>query len=155
VLGQRVFFGTEGGTFFCIDWQQAAVVWTFRNPRRNQSIRSSAAVADDLVVFGSRDKRLHALDPKTGREIWSFATRGRIDSSPVIAGDHVLIASTDGRLYVLDRKTGTATWQFDAGGSFIAAPAVAAGRLVIGNTDGTLYCFEANRPAGQDSVGSR
>ncbi len=140
-LGERVFFGTEGGTFFAINWREAKVDWKFQDERKSLPFRSSAAVADDVVVFGGRDKLVRALAPDTGQVLWSFPTRGRVDSSPVLVGKRVYVGSADGRLYALDRQSGRKVWQYDAGSDFVAAPAVADEKLVIGNTDGTLYCF--------------
>jgi outer membrane protein assembly factor BamB len=141
--GSMVYFGTEGGTFFGIDWKKQEVVWDFADRSRNLAIRSSAAVTPDVVIYGGRDKLLRAKDPKTGDERWKFAARRAIDSSPVVAGDRVYIASTDGRLYSLDVKSGEKQWEYEAGGSFTGSPAVAGGRLVIASDDGHVYCFGA------------
>jgi eukaryotic-like serine/threonine-protein kinase len=143
VLGTMVFVGTEGNSFFAINWQKAETVWTYQGGERRMPFRGSAAVTEDLVVVGSLDKSVHAIDPDSGRGLWKFATKGRVESSPVIVGNRVLVGSSDGRLYSLDRKTGKQLWRFDAGGGLIAAPAVAGGYLVIGNDDGQLYCFGA------------
>ncbi len=101
VGGTRVFFGTEGSSFFGIDWQQAKVIWNMKSPR-NMPFRSSAAVTDEEVIFGGRDKQIYALDPADGHELWKFATRSRVDSSPVVVGQRVFVGSSDGRLYALD-----------------------------------------------------
>jgi outer membrane protein assembly factor BamB len=141
VLGDRVYFGTEGGVFLCIDWKKPAIEWKYQNEQRSQAYRSSAAVAKDIVVFGGRDKFVHALDPASGDVKWKFATRKRVDSSPVLLADRIFVGSSDGRLYALDRGTGDKLWDYDAGGDFTASPAVANERLVISNQDGTVYCF--------------
>jgi len=136
-----VFVGTEGNGFFAVDWKQAKVRWHYAPSDPPDSIRSSAAVTPQAVVVGSRDKLVHALDPGSGRPLWTFTTRGMVDSSPVIAGSRALVGSADGRVYALDLKTGQPVWQFEAGGSVSASPAVAGGRMVIGTDNGDLYCF--------------
>jgi len=141
VMGEHLFFGTEGGVFLGIDWKKAAVLWKYQNEQRTQAFRSSAAVAKGIVVFGGRDKFIHALDPTSGDVLWKFATRKRVDGSPVIVQDRIFVGSSDGRLYALDRATGDKLWDYDAGGDFTASPAVAEGRLIISNQDGTVYCF--------------
>jgi len=141
VRGDCVYFGTEGAEFLCVNWKEPKVVWRFPAARSGDSFRSSAAVIDDLVIFGGRDRRLHALRADDKKEVWSFATRGYVDSSPVVVGDRVFVGSADGRLYAVDRTSGKLAWQYEAGGRFTASPAVADGRLVIGNENGTLYCF--------------
>lgn len=141
IRGNFAYFGTEAGTFFCVDWREAKVVWKFESAKGGRGIRSSAAVTDDLVVFGSRSRRVHALRLAGGEEAWSLVTKQNVDSSPVIVGDRAFVGASDRRLYAINMKTGKKTWEFEAGGEFTASPAVADGKLVIASTDGVVYCF--------------
>jgi outer membrane protein assembly factor BamB len=144
--GDRVYFGTEGGTFYAIDVPgddavEPAVAWTQRDPRRGQPIRTAAAVTEQIVVYGSQGKAIYGRDPKTGEQKWILPTRSRVESSPVIAGETVIVATTAGKLYLLDPATGETKYENDLGGGFTASPAVVDGRIILGNTDGTLYCL--------------
>ncbi len=143
VMEGTAFVGTEGHTFFAIDLRHRKILWRKESPKASAAFRSSAAVAPAAVIVGSRDRQLHAFNPKTGEPLWSFATRGHIDSSPVVVGNRVFVGSGDGRVYAIDVKTGAKLWQFETGGGVVASPAVANGRLVIGNDSGQLYCFGA------------
>lgn len=136
-----VYFGTEGAKLFGVDWRQKKILWTYQNPRRKISYRSSPAVTIDSVVIGGRNQLVEKIDRRTGKSRWSFRTKGRVDSSPVIAGKTVFVGSSDGRLYGLDLESGDLVWSYDSGAGFTASPAIAEGRLVIGNDDGVLYCF--------------
>ena len=63
------------------------VLWRYEISEHGAAaFRSSAAVTAKAVIVGSRDNQLHAFDPKTGKPLWSFATKGRVDSSPVVVG---------------------------------------------------------------------
>ncbi len=61
---------------------------------------------------GSRDHRAAAtssctrLDRSTGKAIWTFTTRARVESSPLVVGNRVFVGSNDGVLYELDLATG-------------------------------------------------
>ena len=77
----------------------------------------------------------------TGRALWTFATRARVDSSPLVVDGRVFVGSSDGNLYELDLATGKKVWAFTAGAALTASPAAAGGALVIGSQDGTVYCF--------------
>jgi outer membrane protein assembly factor BamB len=144
VLGDHVFFGTEGGAFFSVNWKgDAKIDWTFADERASQPFRSSAAVTKDRVVFGGRTKKVYALNPSDGKEVWHFATRQRVDCSPVIVGNRVFVGASDGRLYGLDLKNGDKLWEFEASGGFSGSPAVADGRMVIATDRGVVYCFGA------------
>ncbi len=141
--GDYVYVGTQGATFFAINWRKQEVAWTYMNEKRQMPYQSSAAVTDDLVIVGGRDKIVKALKRSDGKEVWTFTAKARVDSSPVVVEDRVYFGTDAGRLIAVELTTGKKVWQYEAGGAFAASPAVAEGRLVIGNTDGILYCFGA------------
>ncbi|MCX6637775.1 MAG: PQQ-binding-like beta-propeller repeat protein, partial [Acidobacteria bacterium] len=111
------------------------------NPRRKFPFYSSAALAGGKVVVGGRASLVHALDAKTGKAVWTYAARARVDSSPAVSGERVFFGAHNGRLTALDLQSGKQLWQFEAGAALTASPAIAAGRLVISSLDGVVYCF--------------
>ena len=78
--------------------------WRYKHPEREFPFYSSAAVAAGKVVVGGRDKMIHALDSKSGKALWTYMTRARVESSPAVAGSRVYVGSGDGRFYVLDLR---------------------------------------------------
>jgi outer membrane protein assembly factor BamB len=128
-----------------VDLKAKKIVWTYEHPQRKFPFYSSPAVAAGKVVIGGRDKFVHALDAKSGKPLWTFETRARVDSSPALAGNRVYIGSNDGRFYVLDLANGSKLWEFQAGSPLSASPAIAGGRIVIGAQDGQIYCFGVER----------
>ena len=152
-LGDRVFFGTEGGTFFAIDFLEAATAWRAAPAAAGQAYRSSAALADGLVIVGSRGRAVEAFTAADGTRAWRRPMRGRVDASPVIVGitdarhgdaaprPAAIVADAAGKIMVLDAAAGETRWEFDAGNGFGAGAAVAAGRVVIAADDGTVWCF--------------
>ncbi len=149
VLGDSVFFGTHGGTFYSVNWRQGEVQWTFEDPEDAQSFRASAAVTEQVVAIGCRNRRIYGLEPATGNLRWTFAAKRSVDSSPVIVNDRIYVGSSDGRLYGLDAETGREVWQYEVGGGIVASPAVADERLVIANDDGRVFCFGSPHDADQ------
>jgi outer membrane protein assembly factor BamB len=141
VLGDEVYFGTEAGVFFAVNWKDAKVTWRAEDKGSSQPFRSSPAVRAGLVVVGSRNKLVQAFDPANGNELWSYSTRQRVDSSPVIVGDRVFVGAADGRLNALSAKSGEEEWEYQATGGFTGSPAVADGKLVIASDRGVVYCF--------------
>jgi outer membrane protein assembly factor BamB len=141
VAGDQVFIGTiQPGNVQAVNWKKAEVQWIFE-PKRSAEFLSSPAVTDRLVVVGSKDRRVYALDRKKGEPVWEFAAGKRVDASPVVAGDRVYVGALDGNLYVLDLAKGKELRKFELGRSILASPAVGEGCLVIGTTDGMLYCL--------------
>ena len=143
VVGDHLYVGTMSNQVLAIEWKKPAIAWMFEAAQKAQAYYSSAAVTDDLVVVGSRDKLVHALNRKTGKEVWNFPTRGRVDGSPVIAGQRVYVGSLDGNLYVLDLATGKEIQKVRLGGQITGSPAIVDGKLLIGNQDGLFVCLGA------------
>jgi len=145
VVGDQLYVGTMGNKFQAIDWNKAKVDWSFGPAKRAQPFYASAAVTDTLAVVGSRDKHIYALERKTGKEVWSYATQGRVDASPVIAGNRVYAGSLDGNLYVLDLATGKEIQKLTLDSPVTGSPAIAQGRLMVGTDKGTVYCLGAKK----------
>ena len=155
--GDRVFFGTEGGSFFAIDVVKKDVAWRMQTAVPGQSYRSSAALTDALAIVGSRGRAVEAFLRADGSRAWRTPMRGRVDAAPVIAmasggedessatepREVAVVADTAGKIVALEAATGTKVWEFDAGGRFTAGPAIAGGRVVIASDDGTIWCFES------------
>jgi outer membrane protein assembly factor BamB len=141
VLGDFLYVGTMSSQMLAIDWKKGEVVWKFEAGRRPREFYASAAVTNALVVVGSRDKRVHALERTTGREKWSVATKGNVDSSPVVVGERVYVGSLDGNLYVLDLDKGTILKTLPLGKGITGSPAVGENCLIMGTNEGVVYCL--------------
>ncbi len=137
----HAYVGTFAGEFVAVDLARHVVGWTYQRPASSFPFYASAAVTADRVIAGGRDKLVHALDRSTGKAVWTFTTRARVESSPLVAGTRVFVGSNDGVLYELDLATGRKAWEFVAGAPLSASPAAAQGALVIGSQDGMLYRF--------------
>ncbi|HET6892184.1 MAG TPA: PQQ-binding-like beta-propeller repeat protein [Pyrinomonadaceae bacterium] len=138
--GDAAYYGTFDNEVLMVNLKNRSVDWRYQDPVRKFPFYSSAAVFQDRIVLGGRDKMVHALD-SAGKGVWTFATRSRVESSPAIAGGRVFVGSNDGRFYVLNFNTGAKLWEFNAGAPLSASPAIGRGRIVIGSQDGRLYCF--------------
>ncbi len=141
LAAQAAYYGTFNNEVLGVNLRTRKIAWRYQHPKRHFPFYSSAAVADGKVVLGGRDKIVHCVNARTGKGLWTFTTRSRVESSPVIAGGRVYVGSNDGRFYVLDLATGAKLWEFTAGAPLSASPAIARGRIVIGSQDGRLYCF--------------
>jgi eukaryotic-like serine/threonine-protein kinase len=141
MVGQSAYFGNFNNEVIRLNLRARRQVWRYSHPKRQFPFYSSPAVVDGKVVLGGRDKMVHCLNAATGKAIWTFTTRARVESSPAVSGGRVYIGSNDGRFYVLDLAKGTKLWEFTIGSPVSASPAIANGKIVIGGQDGKLYCF--------------
>jgi len=115
-------------------------------------IRSSPTLAGDLVLFGSGDGFLYAVEAATGRERWRAGLGGAVASAPAVAGGLVFATSRERTLTAVDLETGSVRWRFEAGPDapfawswdfWLSSPAVFAGTVFVGCGDGSVYALEA------------
>jgi outer membrane protein assembly factor BamB len=93
--------------------QKPETRWTFET---GGPITSSPALSSDgLIVVGSHDGRLIAVD-RQGKLRWSLATGDLIFSSPAISAfGAVVVGSDDDFLHAVDLKNGKALWKLRSG----------------------------------------
>lgn len=145
VNGDAAYVGTMASTLVGVDLKARKKLWTFEPARRAQPFYASAVATDTLVVAGSRDQKVYALDRNTGKEVWSFPTEGMVDGSPVVVGDRVYAGclSKDGNFYVLDLKTGKKLQELELDSAVTGSVAVGPDCLLVGTEKGVLYCLGA------------
>ena len=152
-------FDDEGNTYW-----GSVDLYAFSLDRRGEQrwqkiflgyVTSSPALGSDGTVYvGAFDGSLHALDPDSGTERWSFATAEHIYSSPALGQGPdgstraIYIGSADGSLYAV-RPDGTKIWQYDTGDPIRSSPVVGraprgGGDIVyVGSSNGKLYAIDA------------
>ena len=153
VFEGKGYLGHYSNAVIAFDTDTADILWTYNSG--SFPFFSSAAVTSTNVLIGGRDRLLHCLDRDSGRSVWTFQTRGQIDSSPVVGEERVVFGSNDGRLYAVDLSNGGEVWSYEVGAPLVSSPAVVDGWIVIGSEDGKVYAFrgKALRPAERDQGG--
>lgn len=160
----RVFIGDRAGVFHAFDAATGDELWTFRErmpvpfPWGHESgdiYRSSATIADGMVLFGGTDGFVYALDPATGRPRWRTELQARIPGSPAVADGLVVVGDAAGIVHALDLATGASRWTFRTAGADLvsadfgfdrrtiqASPSIAGDRVFVGARDGFLYALD-------------
>jgi outer membrane protein assembly factor BamB len=134
----RVHVGTRDGTIYALDLASGGLLWTASHG--TSWINGSPAVVDGRVFAGSSDAQfVHALDARTGEELWRRDSRGIVWTSPLVAGDEVIFTEGAGRVRALDASTGEDRWQAWLDGRLFASPVVADGVLFVGTEAGGMY----------------
>ena len=75
-------------------------LWEFET---GSYVESSPAIGSDGTVYvGSNDKKLYAINGKSGVKLWEFETGHDVHSSPAIGSDGtVYVGSLDKKLYAI------------------------------------------------------
>ncbi len=123
-------------------------IWTYTT---EGAVRSSAAIYNDMVYFGSYDGRIYCLNGNTGEKIWSVSISSTvIFSSPAVCYGYVYVGTADNYMYCLNATSGEIQWRYQTDESIFSSPCVENGYLYIGSNDDYVYCFDADPRDGID-----
>jgi len=146
-----IFYADASGTIAAVDLR-GQPLWTrsFNGPPRPDGTPQPAvfdaplACFDGLLLAGSAEGVLHALDAATGEERWQRDIGGPILGTPNWAKGAVYVMAQDvGALHCLDAATGESRWVAAEVGRCDGSPAVADGAVVFGSCAAALHVFSA------------
>lgn len=166
------FFGLNWGrtkspppkmTYYCFNKKTGQLMWTApvgKGPFDTNYSSPTIAVVDGqrLLIGGGADGGLHAINARTGENVWSFMMSKRgLNASPVVDGNHVYISHGEdnidnrefGRIECIDaRGTGdiTATnsvWRHDGIKAGYTALLVQDGIMYVIADTGKLHAYDS------------
>jgi outer membrane protein assembly factor BamB len=155
VANNVVYIGDTEGYFYALNANTGKQTWRFEtegvkfDPAQfgfdRKAIMFSAALTDELAIFGGRDGFLYAVERATGRERWRMDHKvSWIMSNPAIADGKVFTGTSDGRfVQAVDLQTGQEVWRFSIQNVCWSSPAVADGVVYIGSDEGRLYALDS------------
>ncbi len=88
--------------------------WAVSFPGANR-VRSQPALAGGLIIVGSHNGRVYALDQASGCQVWSYQAAGEVRTGIVISAEHqVFFGDVLGNVYGLDAHSGKQLWRMRA-----------------------------------------
>jgi len=138
VGGGVVYFGGFDG-LHALDINTGQVLW--QGPL--QSVYG-VTLNGDVVFFNSTDGYVHAVDAKTGSELWNYNSgASNLYSALAVADGVVYVASAN--LLALDATSGAFLWNYAIGntGDIWCPPTVSLGVVYVGSTDKNFYAIDA------------
>ena len=115
-------------------------LWEFET---GDQVSSSPAIGSDGTVYvGSYDKKLYAINGKTGVKLWEFETGDEVYSPAIGSDGTVYVGSWDKKLYAISGQTGGKLWEFKTGNIVSSSPAIGSdGTVYVGSSDKKLYAI--------------
>jgi outer membrane protein assembly factor BamB len=99
-------------------------------------------VHDRGIVYAGAFGGVHAVNPATGADFWTFALPN-VQFSPVAVVDDVVYVSGGNVFYALDRATGVAQWSVDTGAAIDKTSPLIDGRVAyVGSAAGTVHAID-------------
>jgi len=107
--------------------------------------RPCSSLKTELVVAGTIDGFIYAVDRRTGKYKWNFVVSAPVLSN-VVAGtidgnDHFFFGSDSGFFFCLDRF-GKKVWEYRTNGRIRTEALIHKGGIYFGSEDNSFYCLE-------------
>jgi outer membrane protein assembly factor BamB len=104
----------------------------------NGGVVSPVAVSKNgLAIFTATDKKVYALDAKTGEQRWAYEAKAPFFAGVAVAGETVYAADLNGVVHAISLADGKGQWKLDVGkqtkaiGNIYGSPVVDGGRLYV------------------------
>jgi len=113
--GGLLFAQSDGHSLYAFAPSGAAPskrIWQFPG---NGAPLTAPVVSDGIVVFGSGDHNVYALDAKTGNVRWTGTTGYVFTAAPLVADGMVVIGDQGGNIDGFNLHTGKNIWSVAAG----------------------------------------
>ncbi|MET3028659.1 PQQ-binding-like beta-propeller repeat protein [Flavobacterium sp. UW10123] len=173
IYNDIVYFGSFDGHYYAVNAKTGKEIWRFKTKGEYWysevgmwGMKPSDLLMADLwdfylstpvvyldpktalVIFGSSDGNLYAVDAKKGALKWSFPIKVAIHSTPILEKSTVYFGGWDGNFYALDCKTGKEKWKFSTeiktGFTGIqASAAISDGIVYFGARDPYLFALDS------------
>src|SRR5262249_45297927 len=128
-----IYIGAGDGGLHAVKADTGERVWRLQS---TGSIRTTAALSGDRVLFSTMGGLVVAVDRTTGATAWSHKVDAIYTSAPAVQGNVVVIGHRESKLEGLDAASGSPLWKQSYWGSWIESTAVFRdGRGYIGSGD--------------------
>ncbi len=138
IAGDKLIVARTDGVVTVLDRSTGRELWSFTT---GGEILGTPAWSGEVVVFGSGDGKVYALD-NPGKALWKFDAGLPVYGAPLIDGETLYIGDNGGRMHALDLRSGKPRWRFSrADYSIECKPCLWDDVVVFGAWDGYLYAL--------------
>ena len=138
ISGGVIYFGNEKGTITAVT-TDGKPMWTYEG---GSPVDAAPMVWGQKVIYGSSDGKVRAIDSRTGKLIWSYATENQIAGSANIwkvkNQSGIVIGSYDYFLHCISPETGKLLWKVETENYINGTPSILNGKVVFGGCDGMI-----------------
>lgn len=120
-------------------YPNASTLW---EKQETADIGSGFASDGTRLFYATAAGEIKSIYARTGGDVWSYKTAGRIYSFPAYSAGRVVCASTDGNVYCLNAKNGRLIWVHPTGKGIVACPLVENGVVYVGSSAGEFYAID-------------
>jgi outer membrane protein assembly factor BamB len=143
MIGAFLYVTTLDGSLVALTKEDGKEVWRFDYAPKEfrKTVRSSPASDGEVIIFGSDDGGVYAVERLSGQLRWKAQLGSSIFAAPVIANGMCFAGTLDGILTALDTRSGSVRWTYESGSRIYAPPAVSTDRVFLGSADGSVVAL--------------
>ena len=112
IAGRVIFAASENGTVLAVNLDSGDVLWRSRLDER--LITGGVGAGGGLVIVGSRDAEVIALDQSTGETVWVGQVTSEVVAQPIANEDIVVVQTVDDKVTALDNVSGEQRWIYES-----------------------------------------
>jgi eukaryotic-like serine/threonine-protein kinase len=143
IYNQKIYIGNLGGSLYCIDLSTGKVVWEYKC---DSQIMAAPNIWSDgtteLILIGSYDYYLHAVNPKDGSMVWKYELLNYLNATVAIENDKAIFGGCDGLLHIVGIKTGKPEDAMEIASYVAGSAALEKGRAYVGDYDGRFTAVD-------------
>jgi outer membrane protein assembly factor BamB len=136
------------GAVCALERKSGQLLWRKEMPKYG----GSAVHLAQGKLFAKTPNTLFALEPESGKTIWSFCPYGEsgesIYSDPTVSGNRLFIGDRRGYLHCLDTRTGQTLWRTltntEKNDDVNTTPVVVSGLVVVGTNANMAAAYDAS-----------
>ena len=140
----RLFIATARG-LIALSAENGSLLWRYDT---ELPLGGSPTVNRGVVYVGGYDRRLHAIDMRTGARLWTFdGAKAGYDTNPLVVENKVIVGNRDGSMYAIGAHgtadQGRLVWRHTVGSAIHLSAAYHNGVIYFAAADNHAYALRA------------
>lgn len=123
------------------DNKNVKLVWSVTEP---SDIGTGMYLQDNKLVYTNTSGDIKAVDARSGKNICTYKTNGKIYSTPTVSNNTVWCASSDGNVYGLNLKNGNKKFVFTTQKPIVSSPVCIDEKVIVAGGDGSCRAWNTN-----------
>jgi outer membrane protein assembly factor BamB len=145
ILGEHIYSADLRGLVSAFTLVDGDRIW---RTELDMPLTAGVGVGPDLLLVGSQDGEVVALEAETGEERWRVALTSEVLAPPTANNDVVIVQTQDGKVHGLSTASGELVWRYAAELPVLTlrgtgSPVLAGNMVVLGFANGKVVALNS------------
>ena len=150
IQNDKLFFNSRNQDFTPIDLKSKTVAWTHSDPNGSWWPAGLVVTEEKVIIGGSDNLILSALNVETGKAIWEYKVDYNIFCTPLLVNDALILGTGDsylnrkgdGSVISVTADKGSLISKYKPGGNVFSSPVKFKDQVIICTTLGEVICID-------------